>query len=43
MPRQTSVRDIVEVIGCSKSTAANHPRNTEPRRVRHYNDRSATK
>jgi len=40
IPRQASVRDIAEEVGCSKSTAANHLRKAEARLVALYSDRS---
>ncbi|UTF55638.1 helix-turn-helix domain-containing protein [Natronosalvus rutilus] len=43
IPRQTSVREIADELGCSKSTAANHLRKTEARLVALYEDRSAKK
>jgi hypothetical protein len=42
-PRQASVRDVAEEVGCSKSTAANHLRKAEARLVSLYEDRSITK
>lgn len=43
IPRRTSVREIADEVGCSKSTAANHLRKVESRLVNLYNDRSATR
>ncbi|WP_193569264.1 MULTISPECIES: helix-turn-helix domain-containing protein [Halostella] len=40
IPRQTSVREIADAVGCSKSTAANHLRKAEARLVALYEDRS---
>lgn len=42
IPRQTSVREIADEVGCSKSTAANHLRKAEARLVALYHDRSVT-
>jgi len=42
IPRQASVREIADELGCSKSTAANHLRKVESRLVRLYDDRSTT-
>ncbi|SFH40181.1 HTH DNA binding domain-containing protein [Halorubrum aquaticum] len=42
IPRQASVREIADEIGCSKSTAADHLRKAEARLVALYDDRSAT-
>ena len=42
IPRQTSVREIADEAGCSKSTAANHLRKAEARLVALYKDRSVT-
>lgn len=43
IPRQTSVRDVADEVGCSKSTAADHLRKAEARLVSLYEDRSTTK
>ena len=43
IPRQASVREVADEIGCSKSTAADHLRKAEARLVALYDDRSATK
>ncbi|WP_276410101.1 helix-turn-helix domain-containing protein [Haloarcula halobia] len=43
IPRQASVRDVADEVGCSKSTAANHLRKAEARLVSLYEDRSTTK
>jgi len=40
IPRRTSVREIADEVGCSKSTAANHLRKAEARLVDLYADRS---
>ncbi|RZV10475.1 DNA binding protein with HTH domain [Natrinema hispanicum] len=42
IPRQTSVREIADEAGCSKSTAANHLRKAEARLVALYEERSVT-
>lgn len=42
IPRQASVREIADEVGCSKSTAANHLRKAENRLVDIYTDRFAT-
>jgi DNA-binding CsgD family transcriptional regulator len=43
IPREASVREIADELGCSKSTAANHLRKVESRLVRLYADRGASK
>ena len=43
IPREASVRDIADEVGCSKSTAADHLRKAEARLVSLYEDRSTTK
>ncbi|QCS43610.1 helix-turn-helix domain-containing protein [Natrinema versiforme] len=43
IPRQASVRDVADELGCSKSTAADHLRKAEARLVSLYEDRSTTK
>jgi DNA-binding CsgD family transcriptional regulator len=40
VPRQASVREIADELGCSKSTVANHLRKAEARLVALYEDRS---
>lgn len=42
IPRQASVREIADEVGCSKSTAANHLRKAEARLVALYTDRSTS-
>jgi predicted DNA binding protein len=43
IPRRTSVREIADALGCSKSTAANHLRKAESRLVNLYDGRSGTR
>jgi predicted DNA binding protein len=43
IPRQASVRDVADEVGCSKSTAADHLRKAEARLVSLYENRSTTK
>lgn len=43
IPRQASVREIADEVGCSKSTAANHLRKAENQLVNIYTDRFDTK
>lgn len=40
IPRETSVREIAEVVGCAKSTAANHLRKIEARLATLYDDQT---
>jgi DNA-binding CsgD family transcriptional regulator len=42
IPRRTSVREIADELGCSKSTVSNHLRKAESRLVALYDDRSTT-
>jgi len=43
IPRQASVREVADEVGCSKSTTADHLRKAEARLVSLYEDRSITK
>lgn len=43
IPRRTSVREIADELGCSKSTAANHLRKAESRLVSLYDGRAGTR
>lgn len=43
IPRQASVREVADEVGCSKSTAANHLRKAEARLVSLYAERSTAK